>query len=86
MRAQIDWSRSLGGIHVDPCSTVEVSRILFGLVRDRCAEIGLAEGERIRCRDRDHETVTLEMPTGTLKSLELYYAWFVEVAPVAEEA
>jgi hypothetical protein len=86
VKQQIDWSRSLGGMQLDPLSTVEVSRILFGLVRDRCAEIGLAEGERVRCRNRDEESVTLEMPTGTLQNLELYYAWFVEVTPVSEEA
>jgi hypothetical protein len=83
MREKIDWSKSLGGIAVDPLSTVEVRRILFGLVRDRCADIGLREGERIRCHHRDGDNVTVEMPSGTLANLELSYAWFIEVTPVS---
>ena len=78
------WTESLGGVRPDPDQKLRVGRILFGLVRDRCFEIGLREGEEVRCRNRTREQVWLELPGGEIHSLDLPYAWFVEVTPVGE--
>ena len=80
------WAESLGGVRPDAERAFRVKRILFGLVRDRCFDMGLQEGQEVRCRDRTREQVLLELPGGGVHSLELPYAWFIEVSPVGEDA
>jgi hypothetical protein len=77
------WADSLGGLRPDPERAFRVEQILFGLVRDRCREMGLAEGEEVRCTDRNPDEVSLEFSNGEVRRLELPYAWFVQVEPVA---
>ena len=76
------WTESLGGISASYGSWLEIRRILFGLVTDRCSRIGLREGLTIRCRDRGRDRVIVELPSGEIRSLELQYAWFVQVRPI----
>lgn len=84
MEAHVPWSwvESLGGVRPDPASTLRVTRILFGLVRDRCSQVGVREGQTLRCRSRNHDHVTVELRDGELHDLELSYAWFVQVEPI----
>ncbi len=70
---------SLGGIEAEP---LRVRRIVFGLVRDRCREVGLDEGSEVRFRGRTRDAVTVELPDGTLREIEVAYAWFIQVEPV----
>lgn len=80
------WTESLGGLRPGEERTYAVRRILFGLVEGRCRELGLAEGERVRCRHRDRDEVVLELASGELRHLNLHYAWFVQVEPVPDAA
>lgn len=76
------WTESLGGISASAGSWLEIRRILFGLVTDQCARIGLREGLKVRCRSRGRRRVIVELPGGEIRSLELQYAWFVQVRPI----
>lgn len=78
------WWEAAAGLRPDPSLTHRVERILSGMVRDRCTEIGLAEGQEVRCLGRTRDEVRLELPDGTVRSLELPWAWFVQVRPVQE--
>lgn len=79
------WNESLSGINVGVGGDYRIRRILFGMVRDRCAELGLAEGDVVRCTRRDKETVEVQLSSGAVRKLDLAYAWFIKVEPVAEE-
>jgi hypothetical protein len=79
------WTESLGGLRPDSRQSFRVRRILLGLVQDRCREMGLKEGQEFRCRDRTGDQVVVEFPGGTLRNLELPYAWFIQVEPVGQD-
>jgi hypothetical protein len=55
------WSESLGAVRADPGQLLRVRRILFGMVRDHCHEVGLEEGTELRYGDRTPEGVVLEL-------------------------
>jgi hypothetical protein len=80
------WSESLGGLRPDPSQAFRVERIRCGMVKDRCSEIGLREGQEVRCRGRTREDVSVELSDGRVSALELPFAWFVQVRPVSEPA
>jgi len=79
------WTESLGGLRASPVHTYRVRGVVFGLVRDRCLQLGVEEGMDIRCLSRTRDFVTIELPDGTLRELELAYAWFVPVELAALE-
>ena len=79
------WWESLGNAAADALGVLEVRRIAIGIVRDRCFELGLREGQRIVCRRRSRDLVTVELPGGEIRTLELAYAWFVQVRRVGTE-
>lgn len=76
------WSESLGGADVGRGQAYEVRRIVFDLVKERCAELGLEPGITVRCRKRDHGHIMVELSDGTMVPMELAYARFVEVEAV----
>jgi hypothetical protein len=78
------WHESLGGLKAETVESYRIRRILFGMVKDRCSELGLTEGETFRCMDRDRDGVEIQLSCGTVRKLDLPYAWFVEVEPVRE--
>jgi len=78
------WHESLGGLKAESVGSYRIRRILFGMVKDRCSELGLTEGETIRCRNRDRDGVEVQLSCGSVRKLDLPYAWFVEVEPVRE--
>ncbi|MDZ7780752.1 MAG: hypothetical protein U5R14_12585 [Gemmatimonadota bacterium] len=80
------WNESLGGIAVEGGGAYRIRRILFGMVRDRCTELGLSEGDIIRCTHRDREMVEVRLSSGCKKKLDLAYAWFIKVEPVVEQS
>lgn len=63
-----------------PGESFHVRRIHFGLVRDRCADLGMREGDLLRCLRVTAGEVVVEFPEGHTTALELDYARFVEVA------
>jgi len=81
-RSEWHWSQSLGAVSPDPRQTYAIRSILFGLVRDRCFELGLSEGVTVRCRSRGSDRLVVELESGEQRSLDLSYAWFVQVEPV----
>lgn len=80
------WCESLGAVSAKGGSLLEVRRIRLGMVRDRCWEMGLHAGQEIRFRRRSRDEVTVELPGGEVRTLELPYAWFVEVRPLESGA
>jgi hypothetical protein len=79
------WTESLGGLRTSSILTYRVRRVVFGLVRDRCLRLGIEEGMDIRCLRRTREFVTIELPDGSFRELELAFAWFVPVEPISLE-
>jgi hypothetical protein len=59
-----------------------ITDIVFSMVRDRCRDLSLAEGEEIRCVDNQPSFLCLERSDGCRVSLERHYAWFVQVEPI----
>jgi hypothetical protein len=78
------WHESLGGLKAEAVGAYRIRRILFGMVKDRCSELGLTEGETIHCRNRDRDGVEVQLSCGSIRKLDLPYAWFVQVEPVTE--
>lgn len=64
---------------VGPDRTVAVRRILFECVRDRCAELGLTEGDRLRVGERDGRRVVVRAGDGRVVGCPVELARFVEV-------
>ena len=63
----------------EPGVEVRVRRIHFGMVRDRCAELGLHEGTSVRCLRHTPEEVVLRAGRRGPVTLEHHYARFVEL-------
>ena len=76
------WSDSLGGVAASAGARLVVDQIRLGS-RYRCGLIGLREGQEIRFRRRSRDGVTVELPSGDVRTLELPHAWFVAVRPLA---
>lgn len=75
----------------EPGDTVRIRRIHFEVVRDLCRELGIREGDELRCLRRTANQVVVEFPECHTVALEPQYAQFVEVygssdAELAEEA
>ena len=58
---------------------VRVERILFGLVRSVCTDLGLSEGTRLRVEDRSDGEVIVRRGGGETARLPSHYAYFVRV-------
>lgn len=65
----------------EPGIEVRVRRIHFGMVRDRCAELGLHEGTSVRCLRHTSEEVVIRSGQRGPVTLEHHYARFVELHP-----
>lgn len=74
-----DWTESLGGVRHGDLRPYRIRRILFGMVEDHCHELGLFEGDTVRCLRRDAGELEVRLATGTIRRLPTEYAWFVEV-------
>lgn len=61
--------RSLAGIPPDPRRVFRVRDIVFSMVRDRCREIGLREGDLIRCVRRTSDGVEVKLPSGQVTTV-----------------
>lgn len=72
-----DEMQSLAEVGLD--RTVAVRRILFECVRDRCAELGLGEGDRLSVSERAGGGVLVRAGDGRTVRCPTDLARFVEV-------
>jgi hypothetical protein len=68
---------------VGPSETVRVERILFHLLKDLCYDLGLEEGDVLRCRRASHAFLVLETAAGKTIIMEMDWARFIEVSPAS---
>ena len=67
-----------------PGDRVEVVHILFGSLRQRFEDLGIRVGTRMRVREREAGTMTVELFGGALVGVDVVHAAFVEVRPAAD--
>ncbi len=60
--------------------TVTVERIVFDTIRERCRELGVAEGTRLSCRATDPGQVVLETEAGRAIPCARNLARFIEIS------
>lgn len=58
---------------------IEIRRILFGALRNLCADLGVHEGEVVRCRACTSSQLLLETSRGRVVALERDWARFIQV-------
>lgn len=80
------WSQSLAGLPSDDPCWYRIRRILFGIVEDRCRELGILEGQVVRRGRKDDDTVEIHLSNGEVRALEAPCAWFIEVEPAVGAA
>ena len=59
---------------------VEIQRILFEALRGLCADLGVHEGDVVRCRAGTPSHLLLETPAGRTIALERDWARFIQVS------
>ncbi|HEY8484829.1 MAG TPA: FeoA domain-containing protein [Longimicrobiales bacterium] len=62
-----------------PGESVEIRRILFGTLRALCADLGVREGDVVRCRAGTGSHIWLETPSGRTVAIERDWARFIQV-------
>ena len=77
------WAETLGAAR--PGSSYRVSELVFTHVRDRCEELGIREGDEVRCLGSQRWALELQRSDGRRVLLEQDYAWFVQVEHVERE-
>jgi hypothetical protein len=70
-------SRSL--VHSASGDLVQVEHILFEGLRAHCADLGISEGDRLRCRSVTPTALVLETPAGRVVAIEREWAQFIQV-------
>ncbi len=68
----------------DTGEAIEIRRILFGALRNLCADLGLHEGEVVRCRACTPSQLLLETPAGRVVALERDWARFSQIAAAGQ--
>jgi hypothetical protein len=59
---------------------------LFSLVRNRCSDLGIAEGDMLHCLANGRGGISLSRTDGRKLELEREYGWFVQVEPITQAA
>ncbi len=65
---------------------IEIRRILFGALRELCAELGLHEGEVVRCRAGTPSQLLLETQGGRVVALDRDWARFIQIVSQPDAA
>lgn len=65
---------------------MEIRRILFDVLRDLCADLGVQEGDVVRCRANTPSHLLLETAGGRTVALEQDWARFIQIRSVAAES
>jgi Fe2+ transport system protein FeoA len=63
-----------------PGEQVEIRRILFGALRGLCSDLGIFEGQVVRCRAGQGSQLLLQTADGRNVALERDWARFIQVA------
>jgi hypothetical protein len=71
------WPRGKTLATTQPGRWVEIQRFLFKSVENRCRAAGIRRGDVLRCVANRPQGVIMEDASGTLRSVERPYAWFV---------
>jgi hypothetical protein len=64
----------------DAGESLHVRRILFGALRALCADLGVHEGDVVRCRAGTPSNILLETAKGRIVALERDWARFIQVS------
>jgi len=64
---------------VDTGEIVEIRRILFDVLRGLCADLGVREGDVVRCRANTPSHLLLETAAGRTVALERDWARFIQI-------
>ncbi len=72
-------TESLGKVRHGDLRPYRIRKILFGMVQDHCQELGMREGDVVRCLRKDAQELEVRLSTGTVMHLPNEYAWFIEV-------
>lgn len=79
------WTQCLANAR--PGLRYRICDLAFSMVRDRCRDLGLEQGQDVTCIEAGRWSICLERLDGRRVNLERDYAWFVQVedlrAPVA---
>jgi hypothetical protein len=59
---------------------VEIRRILFEALRRHCSDLGVHEGDTVRCRSGSASQIMLETNLGRVVAIERDWARFIQVA------
>ncbi len=70
----------------DTGEAIEIRRILFGALRNLCADLGVHEGEVVRCRACTPSQLLLETGAGRVVALERDWARFIQIASPGQRA
>lgn len=76
-----DPRRSLA--HIRPGDVVEVTGVIFEIVRNRCWEAGIRPGEIFECREIRDGSLVLAQQDGSTVTFERHHARFVSTRPLA---
>ncbi len=75
----LPWTESLGKVRHGDLRPYRIRKILFGMVQDHCLELGMREGDTVRCLRKDAQELEVRLANGIVRHLPNEYAWFVEV-------
>jgi len=70
----------------DTGEAIEIRRILFGALRNLCADLGVHEGEVVRCRACTPSQLLLETAAGRVVALERDWARFIQIVPAGQSS
>ena len=72
-------TESLGKVRHGDLRPYRIHKILFGMVQEHCHDLGMREGDIVRCLRKDAQELEVRLSTGDVRRLPNEYAWFVEV-------
>lgn len=71
------WTHSLANAR--PGLRYRICELALSMVRDRCRDLGLEQGDEVTCLEAGRWSICLERLDGRRVNLERDYAWFVQV-------
>lgn len=77
---RVPWTEALAS--AKPGQRYRIAEILFDTVRQRCQELGYAEGDGIICMENDSVGVWVVGDDDRWRLLEREYAWFIRVEAI----
>ena len=72
-------TESLGKVRHGDLRPYRIHQILFDMVQQHCLELGMREGDIVRCLRKDARELEVRLATGAVRHIPNEYAWFIEV-------